>query len=818
MPNSEAILEVAKTVVRELDHYGKGVPFVAYIKTATKTGLEHVFVTRETVVPARDNSSAQNVFYARYRLPLGKIAETSPGNTATVRVWSRTGGLSESTYEILAKDRFQIRWTEGASDAVENELTFPDEGFYLPALRIWVNRTQAEIALEAAKPRRRRMTERLELADTPVVDSHQGEVWRTNIRRFIVITGAPGTGKTTTAIKRIAQKTDASALNEEVTDVSEERLRQWLDGAQSWVLFTPSELLRSYLRQALGDEKLPVKEAHVPLWQDSKRRIGREVLRLFGQGRHFSLTSDLELVADHNSKSLSDWTIGFREHFARRIHGELRRMTMEQAQLLKDILQASETRKAALLLEVGPLQSQRRDLDDDLRRSGSEQAGDVTHRNLREVELRLAPLMEQLSALESANGLWREVVMLGNAPEIMSLGLTLRGVLTLSAKLEQVVQRLRESKLPEPDSANIETLVAAVRRVLNSFSDESAELLDSVLRKLPIVYQEYRLRASEGGRFYRSDAMTKVNDRYLAPLELDTLIYVALQLVREVFGADLPKKTGAGITSRLVGEFRYVVAVDEATDFSAVELACMRMLAHPVFDCVTFAGDPMQRMTGHGIKDWGEISALVEAPELHELRYSYRQNKRLLRIAADLFEKSVGRPAAFEAGFKDGADDPEALRYKAASLHDEAQWLIQRIGEIYQVCGERLPSIALITPKEKDVVPLADLLKTPLLESFGIETEDCPQGRILGTQAKVRIFSVQFIKGLEFESVFFVGIDRMAASTPELVDRFLYVGLTRARSFLAVTYTNEFPSELSHVSSRFAVGDWKRLISKETET
>lgn len=245
MSNTEDILEVAKSVIRELDHYGRGAPFIAYVKTDSAGQIEHVYVTRETVLPQR-KSSGDNVFYARYRVPLGRIAETPPGRVATVRVQEcigprPTGKFFATEYRILARDRFQIRWTEGKADAIDNELAFPDETLYLEALRPWINRTQEEIVRETSKPRRRRMAERLELADIPVVDSRQGEVWRTDIRRFIVITGAPGTGKTTTAIKRLAQKTDASALGGEV-DVPEERLREWLGGPRSWALFTPSEL------------------------------------------------------------------------------------------------------------------------------------------------------------------------------------------------------------------------------------------------------------------------------------------------------------------------------------------------------------------------------------------------------------------------------------------------------------------------------------------------------------------------------------------------------------------------------------------------
>jgi hypothetical protein len=135
----------------------------------------------------------------------------------------------------------------------------------------------------------------------------------------------------------------------------------------------------------------------------------------------------------------------------------------------------------------------------------------------------------------------------------------------------------------------------------------------------------------------------------------------------------------------------------------------------------------------------------------------------------------------------------------------------ERIGELHKIWRESLP-VAIFVPTETDVTPTAELLRTPLFEEYGITVEACLQGLILGTQANVRVFSIQFIKGLEFEAVFFLGADRMAAVSPELVDKFLYVGLTRARSFLAVITHSDFPQELSHVQHFFKQGTWEHLV------
>ncbi len=768
MPRNDEIIKLGGKVVDEIDHFGPDAPFIAYVNVMPEDGTEHVFITRGQFHPSR-RESARAIQYVRYRLPLGKIAETKPGETAIVRVpfcvgpRILPGHYHETRYTVLSRDVFRVQSIDDVLDAVENQIAFPDSSEFVPALRQWISRTIEEIAAEAAKPRRRRIAERFELADIPVVDASQGEIWRLDIQRFLVITGAPGTGKTTTAIKRIAQKTDAAALidSKEVTGIAIDTLRPWLQGPKNWVLFTPSDLLRSYLQQALGQEGLAATEDRVPVWATTKIRIARDILRLIGQGRFFSLSENL--VEKCGSKNLSAWTLAFRDHFERRVHEELSWTLSEQAKLLE-----------LSLLELSQVATDR-----------------------------------MSDAHKAMTDVWKDMVTLGNIKEGTRLSRTLSNAMAVKLKLRRFLERHKEDTWPDTEYTRIKAVITSVKDVIAKFTDEANDSIDAVLRKMPAVYQEYRLRASEVDEFYRSEAMSAVNDRRLDPLEIDCLIFVALLIVRDAFGRDeFVHRPGGGMTQRLMNEFRYVVVVDEATDFSAVELACMRLLAHPVFNCATFSGDPMQRMTNQGIGDWQEISELVETPEFHELRFSYRQSKKLLKIAARLFEKSVGKPAPFEAGFAENTEDPEALNYQDPSRQGVAAWLTRRIGEIYQICGQLLPSVAVLTPEEDEVRPIADLLREPLLEAYGIETEACLEGRILGTQAKVRVFSAQFIKGLEFEAVFFVSADRLAELWPGLVDKFLYVGLTRARSFLGVTTDGSFPPQLAHVANLFKQESW----------
>ncbi|MCZ7616470.1 MAG: ATP-binding domain-containing protein [Ignavibacteriaceae bacterium] len=94
------------------------------------------------------------------------------------------------------------------------------------------------------------------------------------------------------------------------------------------------------------------------------------------------------------------------------------------------------------------------------------------------------------------------------------------------------------------------------------------------------------------------------------------------------------------------------------------------------------------------------------------------------------------------------------------------------------------------------------------LSDNNLEVEKCKEGKILSVGSKVRIFSVEYIKGLEFESVFFIDIDEIYKRKPNLVDKYLYVGLTRAGSFLAVTYKDQFPESLKFIKDSFKEGNW----------
>ena len=91
----------------------------------------------------------------------------------------------------------------------------------------------------------------------------------------------------------------------------------------------------------------------------------------------------------------------------------------------------------------------------------------------------------------------------------------------------------------------------------------------------------------------------------------------------------------------LLTRFRLFITVDEATDFSPLELACIERFALPEGG-VTISGDLMQRVTETGLREWSDMASICRTYSCCELKVSYRQTERLFRIARDLYQYATG--------------------------------------------------------------------------------------------------------------------------------------------------------------------------------
>lgn len=133
-------------------------------------------------------------------------------------------------------------------------------------------------------------------------------------------------------------------------------------------------------------------------------------------------------------------------------------------------------------------------------------------------------------------------------------------------------------------------------------------------------------------------------------------------------------------------------------------------------------------------------------------------------------------------------------------------WLAARILELEAaVQPNPLPTIAVLVNSRELGKPVAEALDREL-EARNLRAVDCTDGRTISESNEVGIFDVNDIKGLEFEAVFFLAIDRLAEQQ-DLYARFLYVGATRAATYLGITCESGLPEALGSLEASF-VESW----------
>jgi UvrD-like helicase C-terminal domain len=333
---------------------------------------------------------------------------------------------------------------------------------------------------------------------------------------------------------------------------------------------------------------------------------------------------------------------------------------------------------------------------------------------------------------------------------------------------------------------------------------------------VPGMYARFRRQALRDGRHFQSnDAATQfLNRSLISSEEVDVLLLVMLRNARRIIqyseGRRLQFTGQYDWLENIRGRHLTQVFVDEATDFSAVQLACTIELSDPRLRSWFACGDLRQRITAGGIQDDGEIEWLNRTAgveiDVRRVDIGYRQSRRLRELSdalAGLLDAAAG-PTSAPRG--DEEADVWPLLGESLSGAGLAQWLADRIHEVERGIG-RPPSIAVFVDGDHLIDPLVDATK-PLLDVRNIPIVGCKEGRIAGDEQEVRVFDVQHIKGLEFEAVFFIGIDRLAERIPDLFERFLYVGVTRAATYLGLTCERGLPKQLEPLRRNFGADDW----------
>ena len=132
----------------------------------------------------------------------------------------------------------------------------------------------------------------MSLRNQAALDEYQDEIFRLPVNSQRIILGPPGTGKTTTLIKRLGQKLDKSqGVLSELEEGLLKKLGRDGQGFNDWLMFTPSELLKEYLFKAFNIEGIAIRD-NLKTWLDYSKNIARKnfsILRSSTNGSGFSI-------------------------------------------------------------------------------------------------------------------------------------------------------------------------------------------------------------------------------------------------------------------------------------------------------------------------------------------------------------------------------------------------------------------------------------------------------------------------------------------------------------------------------------------------
>jgi hypothetical protein len=804
--------------------------------------VESLFMTRGSaagiVPPALEGRLVS------YKTALGRIAEFEAGEDVAVHT---PKGRREC--QVLTRALISPLLLRGVWDARNNQLETLSTSIRPSSLRDLVEQW-GRVAVQAAQDavdyfsqiedeargseslqmeRHHQTVQKMALRDQAILDRFQGDVFRLPLERQLMLLGPPGTGKTTTLIKRLAQKRLLEALTPEEDEQLKslglvERYRE----DTSWVMYSPTELLKLYVKEAFAKERVPASSQNIRTWENQRYALAKDTLRILKSatdGAGFQFAAEADILARRESARLAalhdrvaEYVDKYQLERFREAAEWLRADRSEIAEGVRRNLARIKVRKLAPsdIYEFGVRSDDLRPLLRRLGESNRELQKNIFNRLVApKAADRLATLAEVLtkkgSALVGGEGDDEEL-----EGEAVPQAIAANSQKAIADELMRMIGKWAEAQVDGRDSKNLREFIEwagdrapkaselktlgqqlNLRRKLQVLEATPRALVDRV----PSIYRRFRREFLAEKKLFSAGAKSFIDSNQISPDEVDILVLLMLRNTRRARSHGEFEWLGD-----IEAQYKLQVYVDEATDFSAVQLACMIELSHPKLRSWFACGDFQQRITAQGISDrkdlrWIEKTVGIEAIETKGIERVYRQSGRLKEFADALASKpSVPKKTAFPG-------DPAPLLLEKADLGATAAWLAGRIVEV-EATVKQLPSVAIFVDGEAAIDPLIDALR-PHFEPHNLPVVACRDGQAIGDVQQVRVFDIRHVKGLEFEAVFFVGVDQLARRMPDLFDRFLYVGSTRAATFLGLTCKGALPAALRYLRPLVGSGDWR---------
>ena len=674
----------------------------------------------------------------------------------------------------------------------------------------------------------------------------------------LVIDGGPGTGKTTTLIQRLKLLICEDDLrdyrdNHEDCKLTDEQIRIASDPERNWIFFSPTELLRQFMRDNMNYEGLTDTNNKTVVWADYLRKqLVRDKYQFAGDeypfdfaksslnaqpifnGNHMAIINyfireyiaemkkKLKMVADIDTSPFKWHQIGSRitevcKGADKRISAtsSLIRMMLD-LDAIREMPTPTGILSAKDVIDTYQTQMQRISTsymaewrkDEKFYGELIEMAKAWKNNNLTEEEEEEVGEMDEGEIIAGAEN--KLLSTLKNMIKRLALQ-TIDSKLTLNGRVKQLYDKVGG----RINASDFEAL-AQYAYFMQYFYPIIHNYEGYLFNKITSIYKNVRREALKNGMTGWNKRLLKQiveegKNRPLCQQEQALIVGFINNLVLSI------RQVSVRRFDMLKHKFalaykdacRPVIGIDEATDYTLVDYYAISSLRHYKVSSFTLTGDVMQGLRLDGIIDWMDLQRpnLFNNVEVKTLTMSYRQSPKLMSLADAIYENVMGKQSPYTCWLEQDESCPNPLLLVSDDEEEKAEWIAERVLEVKAKYGF-VPSIAVFVVDKFDAANLEKLLKDDgRLENNGIDVKDCSAGDNLSAQDMLRIFPLEKVKGMEFEVVFFHNIDKVNAT--KLISRYLYVGLSRATFFMGVIASDKDFDILPAIIDKFdTTGTW----------